>query len=403
MVLTVDRTSQSRSLTPTQIAMNEPKGRGLKAWNPYYKPNGGVIATVRIPGNGTGTFTLDSTVYGRNILWPLACRVGKEQTGLFTDQTFTSVTRDVNNNFVCVLSNSAVAYTDQDIYVDVITDMPVLVFNNQTNGVSKQVVGRMLRVKVLESATRIVFRAPGEIMGLVDYQACLPIASNGVSVPLSTSVIPDAPVGPTIALTFPSPVAAGTILEVAVVTRQEFYPSSGLALSYAVGTMSKLNEALLDPSEPVTVLCDPVLIAHTKGTGGADTNPDWGSTPFVRDSQLTSAFIALINQTPVKAVIYDIHKSKNRFGSSPLLAGRKVLISELFNNISFKQSTLVEGQPLSTPVPHAMVLATLVSYKGRRLLLVCSEKRVDEKTAIGGAATFSLYEPNGRPLAVQEA
>jgi hypothetical protein len=86
-----------------------------------------------------------------------------------------------------------------------------------------------------------------------------------------------------------------------------------------------------------------------------------------------------------------------------LLAGRKVLISELFNNISFKQSTLVEGQPLSTPVPHAMVLATLVSYKGRRLLLVCSEKRVDEKTAIGGAATFSLYEPNGRPLAVQEA
>lgn len=387
----------SKIYTPSEINYADLNGRELTAWNPYLKPNGGATATLRIPGNGTNSFTISPTIYGRNVLWPVSCRIESSSKQL------ASVVRDANNNLVCTFTDSTPVQSSEDIYVDVLTDIPVVVYDKQLNSVSNHVVGKILKVKVLERTANVVFRTSGLLLGLVDQQACRAIAVNDAAVSFSEAVtVQQNQMQDAMSLTFATLLEAGTFVEVAVIVKEDFYPPNDLTVLYTTKATSELVPTLMDQSEHLTVLTDPILITHTKGTSGTDLSPDWGSAPFVIDPQLNNAAIGLVGQEAVKTVIYDIPKVKNKFGQNPLLRGQKLLVSDLFNSVNFKQNVVVEGPSLSAAIWHVVILATLVAYKGQKILLVCTQKRSDTKTAITAGATFALYEPNGRPLALQE-
>lgn len=389
IVLSMAAADASKSYTATELGLAIATGETMRAWNPA-SSNKGAVATIRLDGNGTGTYTIPSTRYGRKVLWPIDCRVSVN-----TSQTLSNIVQNSNGTLTFTLSGGAIVSTGQYIYVDVVLAMPLLTWTTPGlgNGVGKLAVGQLISTKVIAQSTVVVLTAPGVLLGVISSLVCSPIIRAGTGESLGTTVITSVN-STTVKLTFPTPVAAGTVIQVLALVRQEFHPDVGLAIGYKTDTLAPYTYVGTDE---ITFLTDPVLLVHTKGTGGHDSDPDWGAEAFMRLPTLDSRLIAQEGHTPTRSVLADVPFIRNRASNMPLAAGRTLQMMDLNDG-----DAIMESHPLTTSAPHETVLAALISLRGRRLLLILNEVRSDARTALTSSAAINLYEPTGRPVAPGE-
>jgi hypothetical protein len=382
----VPAASSSQTLSGPALGLQLATGEAVNAWNPGSAVKG-TVATLRIPGNGTSTYTIAATKYGRTVLWPIDVRVNNVTTALFSSQ------RNSNGTVTIVLGGSTTVASNAYFEVDVVLDAPVCTWDAEASSVADLAEAYVLSTVAQGSTNTVTLAAPGMIKGKIASAVCASILLDGVAVSLALSVIVVI-AGPLVTLTFPAPLTDGTKVQMIALVGREFVPADHVNVAVSSHVPLALT---VDPSAALVAVSALVLVAHTKGTGGTDAAPDWGTAPFVRAASLDSRAIALINHTPVRSVLSDLPLAKNRCGSVPLQQGSVFHLSDLAD-----ASFLVESDALSTAGAHETVMLMLVSYQGRRLILVVRETRTDARTAVTSTASVALYEPNGRPVAIAD-
>lgn len=295
-----------------------------------------------------------------------------------------------------VISGSPVA-SGGFINVEVALEAPACVADPKANGVSK-LFRTVVLGKTVSANNTVFIPVPGISLGRINSTACSSVFVNGVA-ETSSGVVVQAVSGG-VSLTF-STQQTGKV-EVCLLVEYElqegfeiegFYEASIPALVTNVPATGELE-----------MLAAPKLFVHTKGTAGADDNDTFTELPFVRDGLLTSAPIALVGGTGVRPFIPDVPITINKLGSLPIFAGRKFRLQDITAEGLFE----VEGPPLATTTPHRTVLMAYVKYQGTLLLLVVQQNRLDNRTRISSEELgpsqpemlVGLYQPNGRPIAV---
>jgi hypothetical protein len=375
----------SAALTAQNVGYPFAAGEGVTAYNPL-QSNRGTVATLRIQGNGTGTYTVPATKFGRNVLMPVAVRVASLAVGL------ASSVRNNDNTWTIVLASSQTVVSSATFEVDVALDAAVVVSDARSGGADTIAKSTLLKIKTTAVGTQVSIPAPGVVRGIGQNFVTNPVIVNGTAQSLAVAMSYTATNVPVVTLTFPSPFAAGDVIELLALVDYEMYEGSGITVSYAINPLPTVP---LSGPTPVRLLTQPVLVAHTKGSGGTDTVGDFGVPAFVSNETLASQLISYNGDTAVTTVLYDMPIRRNTLLGAPLHAGRVVEVDD-FNDTSL----LVEGSLLGQSYPHASVVAALVDAGGRELLMVLDEVRSDNKTRVTDAASVTFYEPNGRPIAL---
>lgn len=343
----------------------------------------GSTVMINMVGNGTGTYTLDPTKYGRKLLMPLdvfvsgvAMRVG-------------SVTRD-SSGVSFTLADSQTIPINQQFQLHAVTDAPVAIWDNMTNGVVE--VNRAIVLSaVVDAPTRqVLLNVPGLFLGHVTSGACSSVFKNGASVEATAFTTITGAGKPQAIVNFVNLLSAGDVIEVVALVQTELDSSTSLSLAYTAPVRPAIG---LNPNDELLVLTEPEIVVHTKGTGGQYKQNDGAMTPFVRDPLLDGTPLALVGTAAVKPEMFGVAVVSNSFAGPPIHTGRRITLAG-FSADDF----LAEGLPLDKPKPHRTVLSMLVEHKGRALLLVVEETRSDTRTMVTNRAQVLVLEPDGRPV-----
>lgn len=375
------------TLGATAVGLAIPSGFTVAAYNPESTIKG-VVATVPLPGNNGKTYTLAATYFGRKALLPLNAYLVED--GQDVAQTVDSVAID-ENGLISLTLNAQVS-AGKTLKVEVALDAPLVVWDRYLNGQVQLAETRALTTAI-ENATEIYISVPGLALGKLESIVSTAVFIDGVQVtPASFTAGSLETPSPFIRVVFNQ--AQTGILKVVVLVQFELDQNRWLNVAYLTPVLPDVTPDNLDAS--VTLLSNPVLLVHTKGTGQRDSAGSFTDLPFVQDETLTGGPVVLSqNTTATQSAFFNLPLTVNILKGLPLFAGRTLQLSDL-TDTSFE----LEGPQLTDAQVHRTAAALLVDYQGRVLLLLLEQNRSDSRIRLTGQASLKLFEPNGRPLKI---
>ena len=355
----------------------------VKVYNPLLSLKG-AVATLLVVGNGTGSYMLPPTNHGRRVLMPVAVRIGDASYGL------SSITRQSNGTIDITIAGGTVVASNQIFEVDVATDAPVVVWDSRLNGQVLVARNTLLTTKVASPTRDVFLPVPGVSMGRAVSEVCASLFINGIAVDITSNpTVQSSTEKAIVALNFTDQVSG--VVDMVAVVRYEIPHTYELIVSYSA-PVPALAPALASNSK-INLLAQPSILVHTKGTGHRDVSDNFTDQPFLRDPILLGDPISTTVQNAIKSTLFNTPTLVSSLKSLPLYAGRQILLSDLSDS-TFE----IEGPLLKDATPHRTVVAMLVETSGNIYLLLVEQNRTDQRTRVDGAASVSLYEPDGRPL-----
>jgi len=381
----VHATDTTSPLTEQHLGLEIAAGDDLWVVNPTLGRAGTVLKLI-IPGNGTGTYTLPATKYGRSLLMPLSATVNS------APQTLASVTRAPSGAMTFTLGSGATVLSTSEFELTVALAAPVVLWDERANGITGVYRTELARTTAATGTDTVVVPLTGVAVGPVEGTACLGVFVNGVGVTLAQGATITGLNTPALTVELPFIVNPGDLVEVAVLTRDTSRLGQGLSIAYPT-TVSADNR---DFWPEAVVLAGPLMLAHTKGTGAVNADSDYGTEPFLRDPLLDGRQIALAGYSTMGSMVSDIPLLANRLAGEPVYPGRKITLVQ--GGLGAGMPWVLEGPLLDQTCNHRTLVALLVKMRGRVCLAVADASRTDNRNLVDVNAPLRILDLNGRPI-----
>jgi hypothetical protein len=376
----------SHTLTTHQLGLLNLANENVVVFNPETSFKGTTVL-ITFSGNGTGTYTLPATKYGRKVLLPLSVTLNG------SSQILASLHKNNDGTFTFTLGNSITVNTSTTFTVEVALEAPIIAWSEPINGIKSVYSTKYISAVASGTSSSVTIPASGLVKGSLQSSACLPVFVNNESVLVTQGATIIADNKPFITVDLPIVPSAGDIVEIAVLVKEAVEKDSNLSVAYkSIPAANNLDVAAAAPS--YKFLTKPVMLAHTKGTGAADLNSDFGPEPFVQNTSLDCQPIALVGKAPLRSTVLDIPLAANSFLNEPIYLGRQVMGSPVAGTFT----GVVEGDPLHAAVNHETLLAALIHVGGRICLWLARSYRTDAKNLIDSSAVIQVLDLNQRPL-----
>lgn len=385
---TIKTSEASNVLTNSQLGLAMLANESIMVFNPETSLKGTTVV-ITFAGNGTGTYTIPATKYGRPVLLPLNITLNG------SSQILSGLHKNADGTFTFTLANNIAVNTSTTFMVEVALGAPILTWNSEINGVQGIYSTKLISKKADGTSSIITIPATGVVKGVLDTNVCLPVFVNGESVLITQGITALADNKPFITINLPFVPNNGDVVEVAILVKEAVLADSELYVAYKT-IPSADNKDVASNATVYRFLTGVTMLAHTKGTGAVDLNSDFGPEPFVKDANLESQIIALVNKQPIRSTVLDIPIRANSFMGEPIYTGRRVNISSITGTFT----GVVEGDPLNVSVNHRVVLAALVEVGGRVCLWLAESYRTDSRNLIDSSATVRILDLNRRPLTI---
>lgn len=366
-------------LTAEQVGQPLLANEFVKVHNPSSSVLG-VTVNVRLLGNGTATVAVPATRYGRRLLLANAVKVSGSPVAV------SNAIKNVDGSTTLTLGSAVSSGTPIDI--EMVSDAPLVVWDLAGNGVSGIYAAQFAESKLLTQNTTVYVPSDYRIEQAIDLVVTRPIIRNDQVLTLSDGSGLVAATQGFVRVVSSFFWEAGDVAQVLVlknVSAEALQATTFSFLSNVVATTT------VGGTDPLRLAYGPLLIAHTKGAGGVDSNSGFGPLPFLNDATLTATPISRSGELADNCVLFGLEKIFNSVAEAPVLVGRVFQANQLTGRIA-------EGVRLEQSVPHASELFALVVYAGTYLLMRCTTLRSDNRTLVQDPVV-TFYELPGRPLA----